>query len=253
MLFIRSLFNLLLVFVVAGVTKQKLLPTQPKLQIGAFICLGLSLLLIFTAYQYISAGSVSTLQRLDIPLLAVLAMHQKFSLKKLLLSVLAFLLVAVLVVYTSANGENPVGYFLVLAGVALVAVNTLIQKQIAAKENIVAIMLVGCLSSICWGGLRCWQGCSSFQNMSPAILLAIFGLAVVNLTIFYLVNELYKKHPPEFVRYPYLIAAFGTMCVEMLMKQRWQSPVVIAGNTAILLVFSVLVTDRLQKRTRGAW
>ena len=249
-LFIRSVFNLLLVFVVAGITKQKLLPTQPKLQLGAFICLGLSLLLLFTAYQYISAGSVSTLQRLDIPLLALIALPKKFSVKKLLLSLLAFLLVAVLVFYTKATGENPLGYFLVLAGVVVVAVNTLLQKQIAAKENIVAIMLVVCLSSIFWGGLRCWQAGSSFQNISPLILLAIFGLAVVNLAIFYLVNEMYKKHQPELVRYPYLIAAFGTMCVEMLIKQQWESPVVIIGNTAILLVLTVLVSSRQTNQRR---
>jgi hypothetical protein len=56
-----------------------------------------------------------------------------------------------------------------------------------------------------------------------------------------LVNALYKKYPPQFVRYPYLIAAFATMIVGMLINQKWESPVTIGGNIAILVVLTLLI------------
>jgi drug/metabolite transporter (DMT)-like permease len=248
-LLIRAVFNLILAFVVALATKQSILPTEPKLQLGAFFCLGLSLLLIFSAYQYISAGSVSTLQRLDIPLLVMIGIFQKkIMAKKLLLSLFAFLLVGVLIIYTQKSGENPMGYFLVLAGVLIIAINTLLQKQIAKKENIVAIMFVVSISSIFWGGIRCWQSHSTFQNINSIILLSIFGLALINLAVFYLVNILYKKHSPELVRFPYLLAAFGTMIVEMLIKQKWENPIVIFGNIAILVVLTILLRTKQEPK-----
>ncbi len=248
-LFIRAVFNLLLALGIGIVTKQKMLPTQPGLQSGSFICIGLSLLLIFTAYQYISAGSVSTLQRLDIPLLVLIAVFTKgqFSRKRFGLAVLSFAFVILMVLLNRQTGEKLMGYLLLLAAVGMIAINTLLQKKIAVKENIVTIMIVVCLSSIFWGGFRCWQVGSTFQHINPAILLFIFGLAVINVIVFYLVNALYKTHSPEFVRYPYLIAAFGTMIAEMLLTQKWQSPIVIAGNVFILILMSILIQPKSAK------
>lgn len=248
-LFVRAMCNLVLAFVVAVITKQHIIPTQPKLQMGTFICLGFSLLLIFSAYQYISAGSVNTLQRLDIPLLSLIALaNHNFLTKQFLLSLLVFVLVVILLVYNKTTGENMVGYFLVLVGVIFTVIYTLLQKKIAAKENIVAIMFVVSLSSIFWGGLRCWQAHSTFQKISFGVLLTIFELAIINLAIFYLVNELYKERSPEYVRYPYLVAAFGTMTIEMLIKGKLENLLVIIGNLAILIVLTLLVrTQRVTK------
>ncbi|MFN8294587.1 MAG: DMT family transporter [Chitinophagales bacterium] len=244
-LFIRAICNLLLAFIIAAFNKKSILPKQPKLQIGAFICLGLSLLLIFTAYQYISAGSVSTLQRLDIPLLTLITLFsRKSSTKQVLLSFFAFAVVAALLIFNKSTDEKPMGYLLVLAGVIVIAINTLLQKEIAARENIETIMVVVSASSVFWGGIRCWQAHSTFDNISINVLLAIIGLSLINLIIFYLVNDLYKKHSPEFVRYPYLIAAFVTMIVEMIVKQKISSPLLIGGNIAILITLTLLVRSR---------
>lgn len=244
-LFIRAICNLILVFIIAGINRQSIIPTQPKLQIGAFICLGLSLLLFFTAYQYISAASVSTLQRLDIPLLALVTMlSSRFSIKPFILSFLTFVCVAALLWFNITTDENPFGYFLVLSGVVVIAINTLVQKRIAAKENIIVIMLVVSLSSVFWGGIRCWQTHSTFANITPLLLLGIVGLSLINLLVFYIVNDLYKKYSPEFVRYPYLVAAFGTMILEMIVEAKVFSPVLIIGNTTILIILTVLVRSR---------
>ena len=110
-LFIRSICNLLLAFIIAFYNKKSIIPKQPKLQLGAFICIGLSLLLVFTAYEYISAGSVSTLQRLDIPLLALIGVFiSKSYSKQILLSLLAFAFVAILIVFNKTTDENPLLY-----------------------------------------------------------------------------------------------------------------------------------------------
>lgn len=247
-LFIRSIGNLLLTLAIAGVGRQSIIPTQPKLQLGAFVCLGLSLLLILTSYQYITAGSVTTLQRLDIPMVALAGMAMgRFSSKQFILSALAFVFVAALLLLNSKTDEDPFGYFLILSGVVVIAINTLLQKSIAKKESLTTIMFVVSMSSMFWGGIRCWYTGTTFTNINPQILLAIFGLSVVNLGIFYLVTNLYRKHTPAFVRYPYLIAAFATMGAEMIVEHKVFSPLLLGGNLAILLTLTLLVKASEEK------
>lgn len=218
-LFIRAIFNLLVAFGIAFFTKQSIIPQKVKLQIGTFICMGLGLLLNFSAFQFISASSVSTLQRLDIPLLCLFAMFSfKFSIKQFLLCVLVFSVVGSIIFLNQTTKENPIGYLLILSSVLVLSINTILQKKIAVSENLVAIMFVVSLSSVFWGGIRCIQTNATFEQIHLGSLLAIFALAVINVFIFYIINDLYKKHQPEFVRYPYLLAAFGTMIVEMIIN-----------------------------------
>ncbi len=244
-LFIRAVFNFGLAVLVAVKNRETIIPQKPKLQIGTFLLFGLGMLLNFSAYQYISAGSVSTLQRLDIPLLVLVSfLYSPFNGRKGFLAVLSFLVVGLMIFYSRNAQENVLGYVLIIFSVIVLVINTLLQKKIAVKENIATIMAVVSLSSLFWGGIRCWQSGADFQKITPMILGIIFGLAVINLIIFYLVNELYKKYPAEFVRYPYLISAFAIMIVEMLIKQKWETPVVIFGNIAILIIITFLVGNK---------
>lgn len=247
-LFIRAICNLVFVILLAATNKKSIIPKKPALQTGAFICLGLSLLLFFSAYQFISAGSVSTLQRLDIPLLAVISLFTiQFSLKQFVYSLFAFSLVVALLLFSKTTDEDPFGYVLVVCGVIVIAINTLLQKKIAANENIVSIMFVISLSSVFWGGIRCWQSNSTFKNITLYTFLAIFLLSLVNLVVFYLVNDLYKKHSPEYVRYPYLVAAFCTMIVEMIVEDKVFNSFLIIGNVAILIILTLLVKSMQDK------
>ena len=244
-LLIRAIFNLLTVLGIAIIWKRNIIPSQPKLQFGAFMCLGSSLLLIFTAYQYISAGSVSTLQRLDIPLLVLLAIFSgTFSAKQFALAIFALGITALLIILNQTTDENPLGYFLVLSGVFVICLNTLLQKKIAVSENIETIMVVTSVSSIFWGAIRCWQAGATFENIKFPQIAIIFGLSVINFVIFYIVNDLYKKESPEFVRYPYLLAAFLTMGMEMIIEQKIFSPILLTGNVVILIILTFLVRNR---------
>ena len=244
-LLLRSICNLVAAIFIAGYSWKSIIPKQPKLQVGAFICLGLSLLLIFTAYQYISAGSVSTLQRLDIPLLVIIAAFSNQSkLSQTLLALFAFALVATLLILNKTTDEVPIGYFIVLSAVVILCINTLLQKKIAITENIQTIILISSLSSVFWGGIRCWQTHSTFANIQLDSLLIIVGLSFINLIIFYIVNDLYKKKSPEVVRYPYLLAAFMTMMTEMIVEHKIFNPILIVGNISILIVLTLLVRSR---------
>jgi len=244
-LFFRSICNLIAAIFIAAYSRKSIIPKQPKLQLGAFICLGLSLLLIFTAYQYISAGSVSTLQRLDIPLLIIItAFGGQSKLSQTLLALLAFVLVAALLILNKTTDEDPIGYFIVLSAVIILCINTLLQKKIAVTENIQTIILISSLSSGFWGGIRCWQTHSTFANIHLDSLLVIAGLSIINLIIFYIVNDLYKKKSPEVVRYPYLLAAFLTMITEMIVEHKIFNPILIVGNISILIVLTLLVRGR---------
>lgn len=244
-LLLRSSCNLFTAFAIAGFTKTSIIPKQPKLQAGAFICLGLSLLLIFTAYQYISAGSVSILQRLDIPLLVIIfAFNRKSSLFQIVLALLSFILVAALIFFSKTTNEHPIGYFIVLSAVVIICINTLLQKKIALTENIPTIIFISSISSVFWSGIQCLQTHATFANIHIGSLLVIVGLSIINLIIFYIINDIYKKHNPEVVRYPYLVAAFFTMIVEMVIAQKLSSQVLIIGNISILIVLTILVRSR---------
>ena len=244
-LFLRSICNLTAAFFIAAYSRKSIIPKQPKFQLGAFICLGLSLLLLFTAYQYISAGSVSTLQRLDIPLLVIMAAFGSQSkLSQTLLAILAFALVAALLILNKTTDEDPIGYFIVLSAVVILCINTLLQKKIAVTENIQTIILISSLSSVFWGGIRCWQAHSTFANIQLESLLVIVALSIINLIIFYIVNDLYKKKSPEVVRYPYLLAAFLTMITEVIVEHKIFNPILIVGNISILIVLTLLVRSR---------
>lgn len=244
-LFIRSICNLFLAIIVAAVSKQSIKPKQPKLQIVAFICLGLSLLLVFTAYQFISAGSVNTIQRLDIPLLILFSfLNGGFSTKRVSLSALAFGILVVLVLLNKTTDEDPIGYYLVVAGVIIISMYSLLQRKIAVSENIATIMFIVSLSSVFWSGIRCLQTNSTFVNINKPVLVSIVGLSIINFILFYIINDLYKKHKPELIRYPYLIAAFGTMLTEMIVEHKVFNPLLIIGNVALIIVLTILVTNR---------
>lgn len=244
-LLIRAVFNLLMVLSIAFLFKKSVVPSKPGLQFGAFVCLGSSLLLVFTAYQYISAGSVSSLQRLDIPLLVLAAFFsRKFSKSQFALSLTALGLVILLIIVNEKTDENPFGYFLVISGVIVICFNTLLQKKIAAVEKIETIMVVTSLSSIFWGAIRCWQAGASFESIKFPQIILIFGLSVINFIIFYIVNDLYKKQSPEFIRYPFLLAAFLTMGMEMMIEWKIFSPILITGNIAILIIMTLIVNVR---------
>lgn len=250
-LFIRAVFNLFVAFGIAYFTKQSIIPNKVKLQIGTFICIGLGLLLNFSAFQFISAGSVSTLQRLDIPLLCLFAMFRfKFSIKQFLFCILVFLVVGSLIFLNQTTKENPIGYLLILSSVVVLSINTILQKKIAVSENLVAIMFVVSLSSVFWGGIRCIQTNATFEHIHWGSLLAIFGLAVINVFIFYIINDFYKKHQPEFVRYPYLLAAFGTIIVEIIIYQKLLNTYLIVGNIIILILLTILVYLRQGKNEK---
>lgn len=249
-LLLRSICNLIAAIFIAAYNKTSILPKQPKLQFGAFICLGLSLLLIFTAYQYISAGSVSTLQRLDIPLLVIItAFGSQSKLSQTLLAFFAFVLVTSLLILNKTTDEDPIGYFIVLSAVVILCLNTLLQKKIAITENIQTIILISSLSSVFWGGVRCCQTNSTFANIQLDSLLVIVGLSFANLLIFYIVNDLYKKKSPEVVRYPYLLAAFLTMITEMIIEHKIFNSILIVGNISILIVLTLLVRSRHKSAT----
>ena len=247
-LLIRSFCNLIFAFILAGVSKQNIFPKKLKLQIVAFFCIGLSLLLVFTSYQYISAASVNTIQRLDIPLLTFLTLFSgKFSLKRFLLSLLTVSIIIALIFANKSTDENPIGYFLVIIAVIVTSIYTILQKRISIVENIASIMFVVSLSSVFWSSIRCLQTHTTFVNVSNFILASIIGLSIINFIIFYILNDLYKYHSSEFVRYPYLIAAFVIMLTEMIVEHKIFSPVLIIGNTTIIITLTILVRSRQNK------
>lgn len=241
-LFIRGIFNLSFAILIAIFNGNHIIPKHPKLQLGSFMTKGLSLLLIFSSYQYISAGSVNTLNRLEIPIITLFSLpirKQPFS--AFSLSILSFLIVGGLIFFNENIDEDPYGYALVLMGVVLISAYTLIQKKVASLENIEVIMIVSSISSIFWSGITGINYSEILGVFRSTDIILILILALINLSIFYIINDVYKKHPVNYVRFPYLIAALGTMCLEMIVEQKIFSPILIIGNISILITLTILI------------
>ncbi len=245
---VRSLFSLIFIAAYSFFKEKSLVPRELKLQTNSFFFSGLSLLLIMTGFEYISAGSVSTMQRMDIPLLIVIAAFtSKVTKTQLFLSLVTFAIIVALILLSNKTDESPVGYLIVFTGVVCVCINALLQKKISRKEEVQIIIAITSLSSLTWSLFRCYQKHTSFENIQSEQYLLLAMLGAFNVGIIFIMTQLYKLYKPDFVRYPFLLCTFLTMIVEMIVAHKLFSPIVLIGNTALLIIVTYLVKTRLEK------
>ncbi|MAD96994.1 MAG: hypothetical protein CMB99_06665 [Flavobacteriaceae bacterium] len=247
-LFWLSCFNIIYVLVKNLITKSSFTPKDPKGQFYRFFFVGISMICLFSSFEFISAASFSTLSRIDIPIIILItAISLKQSKRKIYLSVLVLFVVAFILFESQEVDEDFLGYMLVIFGVFGNVLNTLLKKRMSTTESLEMIILVGSASALVWcSGWMAYKGVSPFTIKSIYVF-EIVALSVMNLTLNYLLIHLFKRHSAEAVRFPYIIAAVLTMVLEMVIEQKFFSWILISTNLVLLSLIALLVWKRDQK------
>lgn len=247
-LFWLSCFNI--VFVVAKnlISKSTFLPNDPKGQFFRFLFVGVSMICLFSSFEFISAASFSTLSRIDIPIIILItAISIKQSKKKIYLSVFVLFVVAFILYESQEVDEDFLGYMLVIFGVLGNVLNTLLKKRMSTTESLELIILVGSSSALVWCfGWMQYKGVSPFE-IKQIYIFEIIALSIMNLILNYVLIHLFKRHSAEAVRFPYIIAAVLTMVLEMIIEQKFFSWILISTNLVLLSLIALIVWKRDQK------
>ena len=181
----------------------------------------MSIWCIFESFKYLSASSVAIVQRMDIPFLILLAYLRGRTLKSLQFYFSIWTIVILLFFAFDAkfNDEDPIGFVYALTGVVLFALTLLIIKSQTVKESVHVISLSYFFSGIV-GGLAfgTLQGIS-FQVSGEGIYL-LSAAAAIQIIIVIVGIQLLRLYKPEMARLPYILGAFATMILEMVVEQK---------------------------------
>lgn len=240
-LFYRGVFTFLICFFIAFVKKEKLFPDKIKEQSIRFITTGGSLLLVLMSYNFLSAGTVSLLQRLDIPFLIFVSLASKKK-KKLFQVILSLLTIGGLLSLTinpKIIDEEISGFILVFGSVAMTAIGYFTVHKASGKESAPALINVSAISSIIFGLLI--TTFTSNKYFLPLFDLLIIGLsAILNILLFYFAISLYKKYEPERALLPFVWAIIATSVLEMIIENKLYSIQDIVITSCITILISII-------------
>lgn len=241
----RSLTCLLISISAALITKQSIFPKQIKTQYARLILSGIGLLLITQSYQFLSATSVSTFQRLDISfiiLISILIGRYK-SYDKILFVIANALTVACIITLSNSIDEDPFGYLLVLTGVFLISISNFFVKRTALQENFYVFVNTACFSCIIVGfSFGFYKGFETVLSLKLILGLMISGIFMFGL--YFCLMEFYKYYSIEKAQYPSVIAAFLILFVEMVIEQKWFSPLFILLNILLLIIITLTIRHK---------
>jgi len=241
----RSVVCLTISFTLAYYKRQNILPQKIKTQYLRLVLSGCGLLLITQSYQYLSATSVAAFQRLDIAFIAFISIiigRYKFY-DKILFIIANGLTVACIITLSRSIEEQPTGYFLALAGVLLISISNFLVKKTALEENFFVFVNTACISCIviglCFGFFR---GLDFEFSVRQIIGLFLSGVSMFGL--YFCLMEFYKRFTIEKAQYPSVVAAFLILFVEMIVEQKWFSPLFILLNILLLIIITLTIKQK---------
>ena len=237
-LFYRGVFTVVGILCYSAYKRTSSFPRNISRQWIRFITTGASLWLILESYQYLAAGTVSLLQRMDIPFLIFLSLVTvgSKSRSQVILSIITVLIICYLTINPEMIHEDQIGFIYAFISVVMVAVGYFTVYRGSKEETIPALINVGGISWIIFGAALI-----SFKKLSwhfETFDLCIVALSsVINVILFYIIVQLYRKYPAERALLPFVLAILGTSIIEMIMEQK------IYGLAQILI--NVLLTGLL--------
>jgi drug/metabolite transporter (DMT)-like permease len=240
-LFYRSVFTLLLTVIYATRHHQLLVPKNIKEQSVRFITTGGSLLLVLSSFNYLSAGTVSLLQRLDIPVLIIFSilLHKKKHWVQILFSVLTVIIVLFLTMDPQFIDEQRNGFLLMFGSIGMVAIGYLTVHKGSHSESVPALINVASVSGLFFG---CFI--ILLHHHSWLISLKDMGIvaisAIVNIMLFYLTTRRYKAYSPEKALTPFVCAIFSTSVLEMIIEQKLYSKQDLFITAALTIIISII-------------
>lgn len=241
----RSMVCLLISVLVAVSNKKSIFPQKIQTQVVRILLSGIGLLLITQSYQYLSATSVTTFQRLDITFILIISMviGRYKSYDKILFILANILTIASLLTLSNSIEEDPLGYFLVLLGVLLISISTFFVKRTALEENFFVFVNTACISCIIVGfSFGLYKGFETVITYKTIIGLTLSGIFMFGL--YFCLMEFYKFFSIEKAQYPAVIAAFLMLFIEMLIEQKWFNPLFILLNLLLLTIITLTIRHK---------
>ena len=240
-LFYRGVFTLILTIIYAHYRNQALMPKEIAAQSVRFITTGGSLLLILFSYNYLSAGTVSLLQRLDIPVLIFFSIFITKRMQKMqtILSILVIAIVLFLAIDPQLIDEDRNGFLLVFCGIAMVAIGYMTVHRGSNRESVPSLINVASVSSIFFGALlMIFYGHTLKVSLINMLLLILSS--VINIMLFYLTIERYKVYTPEKALLPFVWAILSTAVIEMLLERSLYSLKEIFVTVGLTLLITII-------------
>lgn len=249
-LFYRGGFTLLLTIVYARYKKQTLVPTDIKAQALRFITTGGSLLLALFSFNYLSAGTVSLLSRLDIPVLVLFSVLLKKSKHwfQIALSLLVIGAVLFLTIDPNFIDEDRNGFLLIFGSIGMVAIGYLTVHRGSNTESIPALINVSSMSCLFFGGLLMifyrYEWVIAFENVAMIIISSF-----INIALFYLTIARYKAYSPEKALLPFVLAILSTSVFEMIIEQKFYSAKELIVTATLTFIISLICLINPTKTT----
>jgi hypothetical protein len=242
----RSIICLTISVLLAYYKRGNIVPQKLKTQYVRLALSGCGLLLITQSYQFLSATSVAAFQRLDIAFIVFISIiigRYKFF-DKILFVIANALTVACIITLSGSIDEQPAGYFLALSGVLLISISNFFVQKTALQENFYIFVNTACISciivGICFG---LYKGFEIMFSVRQIIGLFLSGLSMFGL--YFCLMEFYKQFTIEKAQYPSVVAAFLVLFVEMIVEQKWFSPLFILLNILLLVIITLTIKQKV--------
>ncbi|WP_422355225.1 hypothetical protein [Roseivirga pacifica] len=185
------------------------------------VILGAISIWLFTeSYEYLSAGSVALVQRMDIAFLVLLAYlsGRKTSSLQFYLSVWTIIILLFFALDARFNDEDPIGFLYALSGVLVYSATILIIKSQTSSESKYTIALSFSFSSVLGGFVIGIINQETFALTSQLDLSYFLGGAGIQVAMVFLSLGLLKSFKAEYARLPYVLGALATFILEMIIE-----------------------------------
>lgn len=208
-------------FILAKTQQASLKVANYRLLILRVIIDAVSIWCLLQSFKYLSASSVAIVQRMDIPFLILIAYLRGRVLNSLqfYFSIWTVIILFFFAFDAKFNNEDPIGFVYALAGVILFSLTLLIIRSQTTRESVHMLSMSYSFSGILGGlvfGLLAEQ---SFQV--PVQDLPYFAATgAIQVFIVLLGVQLLKVYQAEMARLPYVLGAFATMLLEMVVEQK---------------------------------
>lgn len=221
-IFYSGLVALVITYALARFRSKPLRVVNLKFLTIRVILDAISIWCMFESFKYLSASSVSIVQRMDIPFLILMAYLRGRKLKSLqfYLSIWTIVILLFFAFDAKFNDEDPIGFVYALAGVLLFSLSLLIIKSQTTRESVNTLSLSYFFSGILGGFVFGYFGNTSFDlNLEGAALLSLAG--VIQVVIVLVGIELLRLFDAEMARLPYVLGAFATLILEMIIEHKF--------------------------------
>lgn len=246
-MFYRGLFALLINLSFAFYKRARIIPADWKKQTLRLLVDGSSIWLLYQSFKYLSAASVSLIQRMDIPALIILSVLRKENKSSLQfwLSFWTILLIGFFVLDSRFIDEEPIGFVYAISSVMLLATTFFLIKKQTTTESIFVLGNTFALGLIFFGAIISSFNHSSFiiqgNDIWIFLLTGIMQFVIVNAAL-----KLFQWYTAERARLPFVIGVFMTMILEMILEKKFFSLNQI-GLT--VLIAGIIVTICLNPNT----